>query len=293
VALIKSISGIRGTIGGRPGENLSPLDVVKFTAAFGTRILQTCKERTIVIGRDGRISGEMINALVVSTLTSLGLNVIDLGLSTTPTVELAVTGEKAAGGIILTASHNPKEWNALKLLNASGEFISAAEGSAILEKVQKEDFVFASVDKLGEYTQTGGWLQKHIDAIAKYPLVDVTAIRQKKYKIVVDVINSTGALFIPPLLKALGVAEVILLNEEINGRFAHNPEPLPENLVGETVRLRLTDAGLQVQTPTRIVATYPWEQAQALDSAEVRPEDDMEPADMAPPAPPATEITES
>jgi len=199
-----------------------------------------------VIGRDGRISGEMINALVVSTLTSLGLNVIDLGLSTTPTVELAVTGEKAAGGIILTASHNPKEWNALKLLNASGEFISAAEGSAILEKVQKEDFVFASVDKLGEYTQTGGWLQKHIDAIAKYPLVDVTAIRQKKYKIVVDVINSTGALFIPPLLKALGVAEVILLNEEINGRFAHNPEPLPENLVGLSAAVVKTKADMGI-----------------------------------------------
>ena len=246
MALIKSISGIRGTIGGRPGENLSPLDVVKFTAAFGTRILQTCKERTIVIGRDGRISGEMINALVVSTLTSLGLNVIDLGLSTTPTVELAVTGEKAAGGIILTASHNPKEWNALKLLNASGEFISAAEGSAILEKVQKEDFVFASVDKLGEYTRTGVWLQKHIDAIAKYPLVDVTAIRQKKYKIVVDVINSTGALFIPPLLKALGVAEVILLNEEINGRFAHNPEPLPENLVGLSAAVVKTKADMGI-----------------------------------------------
>jgi len=232
VALIKSISGIRGTIGGKPGENLSPLDVVKFTAAFGSRVLETGKGKKIVIGRDGRISGDMINALVVSTLRGLGLDVIDLGLSTTPTVELAVTGEKAAGGIILTASHNPKEWNALKLLNSSGEFISAAEGAAILEKVQKEDFIFASVDRLGEYTLTDAWLQRHIDAILKYPLVDAAAIRQKKYKIVVDTINSTGTLFIPPLLKALGVSEVILLNEEINGRFAHNPEPLPENLVG-------------------------------------------------------------
>ena len=230
--MIKSISGIRGTIGGKPGENLSPLDVVKFTAAFGSRVLQAGKEKTIVIGRDGRISGEMINALVVSTLRSLGLNVIDLGLSTTPTVELAVTGEKAAGGIILTASHNPKEWNALKLLDSNGEFISATEGAAILERVQKEDFVFAPVDRLGEYRQTDVWLQRHIDAVVKYALVDVAAIRQKKYKIVVDVINSTGALFIPPLLKALGVAEVILLNEDINGRFAHNPEPLPENLSG-------------------------------------------------------------
>ena len=194
--------------------------------------METGKGKKIVIGRDGRISGDMINALVVSTLRGLGLDVIDLGLSTTPTVELAVTGEKAAGGIILTASHNPKEWNALKLLNSSGEFISAAEGAAILEKVQKEDFIFASVDRLGEYTLTDAWLQRHIDAILKYPLVDTAAIRQKKYKIVVDTINSTGTLFIPPLLKALGVSEVILLNEEINGRFAHNPEPLPENLVG-------------------------------------------------------------
>lgn len=194
--------------------------------------METGKGKKIVIGRDGRISGDMINALVVSTLRGLGLDVIDLGLSTTPTVELAVTGEKAAGGIILTASHNPKEWNALKLLNSSGEFISAAEGAAILEKVQKEDFIFASVDRLGEYTLTDAWLQRHIDAILKYPLVDAAAIRQKKYKIVVDTINSTGTLFIPPLLKALGVSEVILLNEEINGRFAHNPEPLPENLVG-------------------------------------------------------------
>ena len=231
MALIKSISGIRGTIGGKPGETLSPLDVVKFTAAYGSRILEG-KGKKIVIGRDARISGEMINALVVSTLRGLGLDVIDLGLSTTPTVELAVVGENAAGGIILTASHNPKEWNALKLLNSSGEFISAAEGAAILEKAQKEAFVFASIDKLGQYTQDDSWLQKHIDAIVKYPLVDVAAIKARRYKIVVDTINSTGALFIPPLLKALGVAEVILLNEEVNGRFAHNPEPLPENLVG-------------------------------------------------------------
>ena len=241
MALIKSISGIRGTIGGKPGETLSPLDVVKFTAAYGSRIIEDFtgkdfsgegKGKKVVIGRDARISGEMINALVVSTLRSLGLDVIDLGLSTTPTVELAVVAEKAAGGIILTASHNPKEWNALKLLNSSGEFISAAEGAAILEKAQKEAFVFASIDKLGQYTQTDVWMQKHIDAIVNYPLVDVAAIKARRYKIVVDAINSTGALFIPPLLKALGVAEVVLLNEEVNGRFAHNPEPLPENLSG-------------------------------------------------------------
>jgi len=248
VALIKSISGIRGTIGGKPGDNLSPLDIVKFTAAYGSRILEIDKGRTIVIGRDGRISGEMVNQLVVSTLIGLGLDVIDLGLSTTPTVELAVTGEKAAGGIILTASHNPKEWNALKLLNNSGEFISAEEGAAILEKARKEDFVFASVDKLGSYSVNNSWLQKHIDLVINHPLVDVKSIKAKGYKIVVDTINSTGTLFVPPLLKALGVEEVILVNEEITGKFAHNPEPLPENLSGlsATVQKSKADLGIAV-----------------------------------------------
>ncbi len=245
MALIKSISGIRGTIGGKPGETLSPLDVVKFTAAYGSRILQNGGKK-VVIGRDARISGEMINALVVSTLRGMGLDVIDLGLSTTPTVELAVTGEKAAGGIILTASHNPKEWNALKLLNASGEFISAAEGAAILEKVQKEDFVFAPVDKLGGYTQTDAWLQRHVDAIVNYALVDVAAIRERGYKIVVDAVNSTGAVFVPALLKALGMAEVIVINEEVNGKFAHNPEPLPENLVGLSAAVQKSKADLGI-----------------------------------------------
>ncbi|HEY6901854.1 MAG TPA: phosphoglucosamine mutase, partial [Puia sp.] len=246
MALIKSISGIRGTIGGKPGENLSPLDVVKFTAAYGSRIIQNNKGKKIVVGRDGRISGEMVSSLVVNTLRGMGLDVVDLGLSTTPTVELAVPGEKAAGGIILTASHNPQEWNALKLLNSSGEFISAEEGAAILEKVQKDDFVFAPVDKLGNYTVNTDWLQKSIDAVVKYPLVDVPAIRERKYKIVVDVINSTGAIFIPPLLKALGVEEVILLNEEVNGRFAHNPEPLPENLTGLSLKVQQTKADLGI-----------------------------------------------
>jgi phosphomannomutase len=246
VALIKSISGIRGTIGGKPGDNLSPLDIVKFTAAYGSRVLEAGKGTKIVIGRDGRISGEMVSNLVVSTLRGLGLDVIDLGLSTTPTVELAVTGEKAAGGIIITASHNPKEWNALKLLNDQGEFISAGEGAAILEKVRKEDFVFAGVDRLGGYTLNDSWLQRHIDAVVKYPLVDVRSIQQKGYKIVVDTINSTGALFIPPLLKALGVAEVILLNEEIDGRFAHNPEPLPENLAGLSAQVKKSKADLGI-----------------------------------------------
>ena len=246
--MIKSISGIRGTIGGRPGDNLSPLDIVKFTAAYGSRILEINKGKTIVIGRDGRISGEMVSHLVVSTLMGLGIDVIDLGLSTTPTVELAVTGEKAAGGIILTASHNPQEWNALKLLNNKGEFISAEEGASILEKARKEDFVFATVDKLGTYTTNQSWLQKHIDAVLNHPLVDVKSIQAKRYKIVVDTINSTGALFVPPLLKALGVEEVILLNEEISGKFAHNPEPLPENLSGlsATVQKSKADLGIAV-----------------------------------------------
>jgi len=246
VALIKSISGIRGTIGGKPGDNLSPLDIVKFTAAYGSRILQTKKGKKIVIGRDGRISGEMVSALVVNTLRGMGLDVIDLGLSTTPTVELAVTGEKAAGGIILTASHNPQEWNALKLLNHEGEFISATEGAAILEKVQKDDFVFAPVDRLGEYSTTNVWLQRHIDAVVNYPLVDVAGIRERHYKVVVDVVNSTGAIFIPPLLKALGVEEVILLNETVNGRFAHNPEPLPENLVELSALVQKSRADLGI-----------------------------------------------
>ena len=246
VALIKSISGIRGTIGGRPGDNLSPTDIVKFTAAYGSRLLEGNRGRKVVVGRDGRISGELVSNLVISTLRGLGLDVIDLGLSTTPTVELAVTGEKAAGGIIVTASHNPEEWNALKLLNSQGEFISADDGALVLQRAAKEDFIFATVDKLGGYSHGAGWLQRHIDAVLRYPLVDPGSIRQRKYKIVVDTINSTGALFIPPLLKALGVEEVILINEEINGRFAHNPEPLPENLSGLSGMVQKSKADLGI-----------------------------------------------
>jgi phosphomannomutase len=253
--LIKSISGIRGTIGGKPGENLSPLDVVRFTGAFGSRILArdagdsesfSIVRKKIVIGRDGRISGNMLSQLVVSTLIGLGLDVIDLGLSTTPTVELAVVGENAAGGIIITASHNPKEWNALKLLNCDGEFISAEEGAAILDKAEKDDLLFAPVERLGSHFLNTEWLQKHIDAIVHHPLVDVQSIQQKHYRIVVDTINSTGALFLPPLLKALGVEEVILLNEDISGRFAHNPEPLAENLAGLSAAVQKSKASLGI-----------------------------------------------
>ena len=230
MALIKSISGIRGTIGGKPGENLTPVDIVKFTAAFGSIITGDKKNGKIVIGRDGRISGKMVQDLVVSTLTGMGINVIDLGLSTTPTVEIAVKIEKADGGIIITASHNPKEWNALKLLNNEGEFISAETGALVLETAAKENFVFAPVDQLGTLTQDDSYLQKHIDAIINYPLVNVKAIASKNLKVVVDVINSTGAIYVPALLKALGVNDIIILNEEVNGNFVHNPEPLPENL---------------------------------------------------------------
>lgn len=230
MSLIKSISGIRGTIGGRPGDTFSPLDVVRFTAAFGTWLLQQSGNRKIIIGRDGRISGEMVQRLVISTLNALGIDVIDLGLSTTPTVEMAVVFEKAAGGIILTASHNPKEWNALKLLNSDGEFISAEAGDKVLDIAAKEDFVFAPVDQLGSYTKNNELFQQHIDAVINYPLVDIAAIKKAKFKIIVDAINSSGAIAVPILLKALGVTDFTVLNSEVNGKFAHNPEPLPENL---------------------------------------------------------------
>lgn len=231
MSLIKSISGIRGTIGGRPGDTLSPLDVVRFTAAFGTWLSQQSENRKIIIGRDGRISGEMVQRLVISTLNALGIDVIDLGLSTTPTVEMAVVFEKAAGGIILTASHNPKEWNALKLLNSKGEFISAEAGAKVLDIAAKEDFVFVSVDQLGSYSVNDHLFQQHIDAVVNYPLVDIAAIKKAKFKIVIDAINSSGAIAVPILLKALGVTDFTILNGEVNGKFAHNPEPLPENLL--------------------------------------------------------------
>ncbi len=248
MALIKSISGIRGTIGGNTGDNLTPLDIVKFTAAYGNWILENSSNKKIVIGRDGRISGPMVQQLVVNTLLALGIDVVDLGLSTTPTVELAVVWEKAGGGIIITASHNPKEWNALKLLDQSGEFLSAGNGAVILEKAAKEDFCFAPVDKLGNYSVNDSYLQQHIETILHYPLVDVKAIRNKQYKVVVDVVNSTGALIVPPLLKALGAEEVIVLNGEVTGRFAHNPEPLPENLtaLSTAVRQQRADLGIAV-----------------------------------------------
>ena len=230
MSLIKSISGIRGTIGGKPGNTLSPPDIVKFTAAYGTWLMQQGDKRKIVVGRDGRMSGEMVQRLVVGTLNALGLDVVDVGLSTTPTVEMTVIFENAAGGIILTASHNPKEWNALKLLNSKGEFIDSKDGAEVLALADKEDFNFATVEKIGSYTQNDTALQRHIDAIVNYPLVNAEAIAKSKFKIIVDAINSTGAIAVPALLKALGVKDITVLNEEVNGKFAHNPEPLPQHL---------------------------------------------------------------
>ena len=230
MALIKSISGIRGTIGGKTNDNLTPLDIVKFTAAYGTLLMKESANRKIVLGRDGRISGAMVKSLVISTLNALGFDVIDLDYSTTPTVEMAVVFENAAGGIILTASHNPKEWNALKLLNSKGEFINAKEGMEVLAIAVAEDFDFVSVDKLGQTITGDSSLQKHIDAVVNYELVDIAAIKKAKFKIVLDAVNSTGAIAVPALLKALGVKDIVVLNGEVNGKFAHNPEPLPEHL---------------------------------------------------------------
>jgi phosphomannomutase len=224
------------------------MDIVRFTAGYGNWIKEKNKGKKIVIGRDGRISGEMVRNLVVSTLTGLGLDLVDLGLSTTPTVEMAVRWEQAAGGIIITASHNPQEWNALKLLNHEGEFLSAVDGATVLERADNEQLAFATADRLGSCVQDNSYLQKHIEAVLRYPLVDVRAIRQKHYRIVVDVINSSGALFVPALLRDLGVEEVIVLNEEISGKFAHNPEPLPENLaaLGSAVQKAKADLGIAV-----------------------------------------------
>ncbi len=231
MTLIKSISGIRGTIGGQPGDNLTPIDAVKFAAAYGIWLKDYSQKANlkVVIGRDARLSGEMIQNLVVSTLIGLGIDVIDLDLSTTPTVEIAVPMENADGGIILTASHNPKQWNALKLLNEKGEFLDAAQGARILEIAEKEDFDFAEVDDLGSITKNDAYIDIHIDEVLNLSLVDADTIRKAKFKVVVDGVNSTGGIAIPKLLEALGV-EVIKLYCEPTGHFPHNPEPLKEHL---------------------------------------------------------------
>ena len=232
MTLIKSISGIRGTIGGKVGEGLTPLDAVLFAAAYGSwlKTQNPSKKIKVVIGRDARISGQMISDLVCSTLIGLGIDVVNLGLSTTPTVEIAVPMENAQGGLILTASHNPKQWNALKLLNEKGEFISGAEGEMLLEIAKNQDFEFAEVDDLGSIRNDDSYMQKHIAAILALPLVDSKLIKEANFKIVVDAVNSSGGIFVPALLKALGVSQITEMYCEPNGDFPHNPEPLPENL---------------------------------------------------------------
>lgn len=251
MALIKSISGIRGTIGGKPGEGLSPVDIVKFTSAFAAWVKQRNSEQsriTIVIGRDARISGEMFRNLVVGTLQGMGINVIDLGLSTTPTVEMAVIMENAQAGIILTASHNPKQWNALKLLNEQGEFISAADGQQVLEIAEQESFTYADVNNLGRHLVMDGYIHKHIERILQLPLVNTEAIRRANFRIVVDAVNSTGGIAVPQLLKALGVEQITELYCTPDGKFAHNPEPLPENLrdLSEEVVKKKAHLGISV-----------------------------------------------
>jgi len=249
MTLIKSISGIRGTIGGNVGENLTPIDAVKFASAYGTFLKNSLQKDklTVVIGRDARISGPMIHQLVMQTLVGLGINIIDLGLSTTPTVEVAVPLEKADGGIILTASHNPKQWNALKLLNNKGEFLSGAEGALILEIAESDSFDFADVDSLGTITEITDYMDRHIDEVLNLKLVDVEAVKSKKFKVVVDGVNSSGGIVIPDLLKKMGV-EVVELYCEPNGHFPHNPEPLKEHLtdICELVVKEKADFGIVV-----------------------------------------------
>jgi phosphomannomutase len=231
MALIKSISGIRGTIGGKPGEGLSPLDVVKFTAAYATWTKQNSDKQKIkvVVGRDARISGEMVSALVVATLTGMGCNVVNIGLATTPTTEIVVTEENADGGIILTASHNPKQWNALKLLNSKGEFLNAEEGVQILEYAEAENFEFAEVDDLGEISEKD-YTQIHVQKVLNLDLVDVEAIQKAGFSVAVDAVNSVGGIAMPALFSALGIKNVVDINCEPTGHFAHIPEPIPENL---------------------------------------------------------------
>lgn len=250
MTLIKSISGIRGTIGGKSGEGLSPLDTVKFVSAYGQWVKDRSdvKKAKVVVGRDARISGEMVNQIVVGTLMGMGIDVVNIGLATTPTTEIAVPNENAQGGIILTASHNPKQWNALKLLNEKGEFLSADEGAKILEIAEKEDFTYAEVDDLGNASTQNDYLDIHIQQILDLPLVDKDAIQDAKFKIAVDAVNSVGGIAIPKLLKALGVDEVIELYCEPNGVFPHNPEPLPEHLteISRIVQQENADLGFVV-----------------------------------------------
>ena len=248
MSLVKSISGIRGTIGGRVGEGLSAVDIVRFTAAYAVQRQQAMPDnRTLVVGRDARLSGPMVERLVTGTLMAMGYDVVNIGLATTPTTELAVTGEKAAGGIILTASHNPKQWNALKLLNEHGEFLNDAEGKEVLRMAEKEDFLFAPVDQLGHMTEKD-YLAYHIDRVLALHLVHKDDIAAKRFTVAVDCVNSVGGIAIPALLRALGVENIIELNCEPTGDFAHNPEPLPQNLtqISDLLRKGKADVGFVV-----------------------------------------------
>jgi phosphomannomutase len=246
MTLIKSISGIRGTIGGKVNDGLTPVDAVKFAAAYGTWLINrnNQKKLKVVVGRDARISGQMISDLVISTLVGLGIDVVNLGLSTTPTVEMAVAMENAQGGIILTASHNPKQWNALKLLNELGEFISGSDGEEVLNIAEKESFIFADVDDLGKVTETDKYLKKHIVAILALPLVDKESIESANFSIVVDAVNSTGGIFVPAMLEALGVKNITKLYCEPTGHFPHNPEPLPEHLTDLSDKIKEVGADI-------------------------------------------------
>ncbi|MCM1021164.1 MAG: phosphoglucosamine mutase [Muribaculum sp.] len=250
MSLVKSISGIRGTIGGVPGEGLSPLDIVKFTAAYAKFIKSTTAVSTnkIVVGRDARLSGPMVENLVASTLVGMGFDVILIGLATTPTTELAVVMEKACGGIIITASHNPAQWNALKLLNSDGEFLNDSQGKEVLRAADAEDFVFAPIDKLGSIYTNNTYAAKHIDSVLALELVDCEAIKKAKFTVAVDAVNSVGGIVIPQLLKSLGVENIIELNCEATGKFAHTPEPIPENLtqISELMRNSNADVGFVV-----------------------------------------------
>jgi phosphomannomutase len=250
MTLIKSISGIRGTIGGKPGDTLSPGDIVKFTAAYGTWIMRrgSFPVTTIIVGRDARTTGSMVSAIVVSTLQSLGINVTDIGLATTPTVEVAVTGTGSSGGIIITASHNPANWNALKLLNERGEFLNSMEGNEVLEIAGKEDYSYAEHDKIGKLTKDTTWGEKHLHLIIHHDAVNTDAIKKADFKVAVDCINSVGGVIVPDLLYKLGVSQYILLNGTPDGNFAHNPEPLPGNLkdISDMVIREKADLGFVV-----------------------------------------------
>lgn len=250
MSLIKSISGIRGTIGGRAGDGLNPLDIVKFTAAYATFIQRTTTlpVRKIVVGRDARVSGEMVAHCVIGTLMGMGFDVVDLGLATTPTTELAVTWESACGGIILTASHNPKQWNALKLLNQRGEFLNAEEGNEVLRIAEAEDFAFADIENLGHVKTDNSSIKRHIDNVLSLNLVDVDAIRNAGFSVAVDCVNSVGGLAIPALLEALGVKKIIRLNCQPDGHFPHNPEPLPQHLteISDLMKSGVADVGFVV-----------------------------------------------